>query len=97
MHSDNSPPPPSFEIQFFPPTNKFAAGRQRGGGIFFEFIAQKDAFLRPFSPFYIFSLTLNFFSPADLIRVFCIIFITDGLCTDLQFHGTDFSSGMRVN
>ena len=31
-------PPPFFEIQFFSPTNKFAA-------------AQKDAFLRPFSLF----------------------------------------------
>ena len=31
VHSDH--PPPSFEIQFFSPTNKF-----------FEFIAQKDAF-----------------------------------------------------
>ena len=36
------PPPPAFEIHIFSPTNKFAAG---------EFIAQKDAFLRPLPPF----------------------------------------------
>ena len=53
VHSDHFPPP-SFEINFFPPTNKFEAGGRgcRGGSEdlpanFFEFIAQKDAFLRP--------------------------------------------------
>ena len=39
------PPPRSFKIQFFPPTNKFAAGGAK-------FIAKKDAFLRPFPPFF---------------------------------------------
>ena len=39
-------PPPLFQIHFFPPTNKFAAG----GAIFFEIIAQKDSFLRPIPP-----------------------------------------------
>ena len=46
VHLDHFPLP-SFEIQFFSPTNKFAAG----GAKLVEFIAQKDAFLRPFSPF----------------------------------------------
>ena len=36
VHSDHFPPS-SFEIQFFSPTNKFAAGGAK-------FIAQKDAF-----------------------------------------------------
>ena len=49
VHSDH---------QFFPPTNKFTAGgaggrvgRKTHPRFFFEFIAQKDAFLSHFPPF----------------------------------------------
>ena len=49
MHFDHPPPPFSFEINFFPPTNN-CGGRQGGFGL--EFIVQKDAFLRPFPPFF---------------------------------------------
>jgi len=70
VHSDYFPLP-SFEIHFFP--RKISL--RRAGRFFFEFIAQKDAFLKPFphplffsvililflSPFSFFSLTLDFY------------------------------------
>ena len=44
VHFDHLPAP-SFDINFFPLTNKFAAG----GTNFFEFITQKDESFRPFT------------------------------------------------
>ena len=81
MHFDYSSPspPPLFWDSIFPPTNKFAAGGRSPTRTFFEtyrkyfeFITQKDAFLRLFHrflcnfpsfsfPFFIFSPISYFF------------------------------------